>query len=125
VQQSIRVLLVNLPPLLRNILEHEMSQHAGWQVEAPDGVHLQAALEGPHGPDAVILGAEPGHAARDAASLLDVWPRAEVLVVTATGRAASLHELRQSSVQLGQVSASEAAETIREAVFRRRLEMGS
>lgn len=105
---------VDVPPLLRQILEHEMSGQPDFEVLPDDAVARRVAGVVPP-PDAIILATKDTKAAGHARMLLDRWPHAGVLVFTRFGRSAALYRRRHRRIDLGQISASEAAQAIRDA----------
>jgi DNA-binding NarL/FixJ family response regulator len=122
---SVRVLMIDMPPLLRQILEHAISQDSDFQL-VPEAPAASATPVNTHSRvDAVIVGSEADDAARQASALLDRWPKAQVVVVTAAGRDAALYELRPHRTQLGTLSPVEAVTAIRDAVWRRRSSNGT
>lgn len=116
----IRVLLMDMPPLLRQILEHAISQHGDLQLIPEAGDTPGVATHRGTPPDAVIVCARASRAPHQASALLERWPRAQIVVVTAAGRDAALYELRPHRTELGQLSPAEAVQAIRDAVWRLR-----
>jgi DNA-binding NarL/FixJ family response regulator len=114
------VLLIDMPPLLQQILEHAIAQHPDLQLVPEAAAASATPLKTRPALDAVIVGAEANEAADQASVLLDRWPKAQVVVVTAAGRDAALYELRPHRIQLGRLSPTEAVKAIRDAVWRRR-----
>jgi hypothetical protein len=113
------VVLLDLPPLLRQILAHAISEHPDLEL-LPEAAPAATLVETGPVLDAVIVGADAAQAAHRASVLLDRWPKAQVVVVTAAGRDAALYELRPHATPLGRLSPGETVQAIRDAVWRRR-----
>jgi DNA-binding NarL/FixJ family response regulator len=120
VKARIRVAFVNVPPLLRQILEHAISRQPEFEILLEDVTAGPVTAAAPP-PDAVILAAEDTNAAGHARMLLDRWPDAAILVFTRGGRRAALYRQRHRRLDLGQISALEAARAIRDAFDEQRV----
>ena len=96
-----RILLRELPPLLRDMLAQALASRPGVELisEPPPPVPEPAAAL----PDVVILSAEDPDAAGTPA-VLRRWPRSRVLLISATGQRASLVELRPHRTALGEMT---------------------
>jgi hypothetical protein len=104
VSRSIRVMLREMPQMLRDILEHALTGEADMELTAGD---QQAA------PDVVLLGTRAPEEHYSAAALLTVWPHARILAVETKGGRTSMYELRPHIVDLGSLSTSGIVEIIR------------
>jgi DNA-binding NarL/FixJ family response regulator len=96
-----RILLVDMPQLLREIIRSVVVAEADLELvaEVDDAGSLEEALPR-HAPDVVI-----GHSTRrDIERLLGDRPRLKVLQVDDTGRSAILYELRPQRTALGEIS---------------------
>jgi len=113
VLSPIRVLVRDVPPLVRDVLEHAFDGAPDMELIAENGAARRAA--GPVVPDAVIVAAEE-------ASVIDIdrflahWPKARVVVLRLDGRGAVLYELRLFGSRLGDLSPAELLDAIRAAV---------
>src|SRR5262245_17025903 len=107
---TVRVLLLQLPQILREIFECEIERTTGLEL-VHDGRPVPVKDRG--GPDVVILGT-PSTGDRDLPmSVLSRWRRARVIVVTPTEGEAALSELRLHTTELGRVSPAEIVRSIR------------
>jgi DNA-binding NarL/FixJ family response regulator len=115
-----RVMLMDMPPLLREILEHAITQHDDLELMREPGRAPREGTQARTHPDAVIVGTTAPEANDHATALLERWPQAQIVVVTAAGRNIALYELRPHKTELGQLSPAEAVQAIRRVVLRRR-----
>jgi hypothetical protein len=111
---------MDLPPLLRQIFEHALAGQRDLQTISD----LRAADADPRvtamSPDIVITSGGAVDVSRRSTALLGRWPSAKILIFTEMGRDAAMFELRPHKTELGQLSAAEAVEVIRNAVHRER-----
>ena len=111
---STRIVLVNLPRMLREIIEDVVAA-------APD-LDVVETVERPTGLIAVVDGAKADFliagddALEDVGVLLRERPRLKVLAVAGDGRQTFLYELRPQKVSLGEVSPQNLLEAIRAAI---------
>ena len=112
---TIRVALINLPALMRDIVQLEFAHQPDFEVVplAPS-IATRAA---PMSPllDAIIVG-DGGGNLPDASDMLELWPRAKVLVMSGGGRDATLITLRRHHTELGHLDAQELVGAIRAAL---------
>jgi hypothetical protein len=111
------MLLLEVPPLLREILEHAIDADFACEVmTCSEG----AAMAGrPKAPDAVILGLRAAGDEMLVPSLLAQWPRAHILTML-QGDAAVIYELRPRRRVLRELSPAEMVEKLRDSVRRSR-----
>jgi hypothetical protein len=107
---AVRVLLLQLPQILREIFECEIARDPGLEL-VDDGRPVPLKDRG--GPDVVILGTGSTGDKERPMSVLSRWPRARVIVVTPTEGEAALSELRLHTIELGRVSPAEIVRSIR------------
>ena len=105
---AIRVLLSQMPQILRDILEHAVRRQPDLEL-----IHDAVA------PDVVILGATSLDLIRMPLSVLEKWPGARVMIVTPGEGDAALFELRPHVTALGRVSPTELIERIRQSAANR------
>lgn len=111
-----RVLLLEVPRLLRDVLEHAIHQDGAFEVmSASDAT---AASSERIQPDMVILGLTADEDSTLVPALFARWPRIPILTVMQQGQAAALYELRRHRRSLGEVSPAEMVRTLRDAVLR-------
>jgi hypothetical protein len=116
------VLLLEVPRLLRDILEHTVETAAGCDLAAADGVDDVGALWPP--PDVVILGLTSGSDTTLVSALLGRWPGAQVLTVMQEGGETIAYELRRDRRVLGPMAPHELVGALRDAVRLRRVDPG-
>src|SRR5690349_16711482 len=101
---SIRVVIRDVPTMLREILEQAISGEPDMEVIAEsllpepfvDDTHLL--------PDVVVLGQRDAGSLERGPAELDRWPRSRVLMITKRGRTAVLYELVPHRRDLGELS---------------------
>jgi hypothetical protein len=99
---AIRVLLDDIPPLLRGIIVDALADRAEVELLAAEsfvrspGEHI----------DVILVGVTDPTDLRRAECLLSEWPRARVLLVARSGRHAVMYELYPHSTVLGDLSPS-------------------
>jgi DNA-binding NarL/FixJ family response regulator len=111
---SIRVLLVDMPRMLRDIIAGvvvaEPDLELVGEVERPETLPLRARRTRP---DLVIAGATPAVASLTR-ELLDDHPRLRIIEVEAEGRRGSLYELAPRRRKLGELSPESLVAVARE-----------
>jgi DNA-binding NarL/FixJ family response regulator len=111
--EQTRIVLVDMPPLLREIVREATSREPDLEVvrEHEAGADLRAAVE-QDDPDFLIVGsAEATEATVD--SLVTAGRRLRALEVRSDGRESVLYELRPHRVLLGEISPDTLLHTIR------------
>ena len=111
-KETIRVALIDLPRLMREIVEREFAQLQDFEMVAADTSMGWREVAMLRGPDVIILGAGTG-SERSTSSMLDLWPHAEVLVVSGGGRDATFVHLEPRRTELGHLDAHEIVTAIR------------
>ena len=115
----VRVLLLELPQLLRDILEHAIRQQTDWEL-LKDMPEFAALAGNTAPPDIVVLGLTEAQDATLVAALLARWPMTQVVTVMQTGDDAMAYELRPHRRMLGQVSPADIVGTFRQVVHESR-----
>jgi DNA-binding NarL/FixJ family response regulator len=115
-----RVLLLEIPPLLRDILEHGIQLQSDCELLRDARRTLQMLSEQTVPPDVVILGLAASEDATLVSALFSRWPRVQVVTVTQTGNDAALYELTPRRTALGHMSPTEIVDALREAIHRSR-----
>jgi hypothetical protein len=113
-------LLLEVPQLLRGILEHATQRQSGCQLLNGLKRDFELGAERTEAPDVVILGLT---AAEDSALVPAVfarWPSAQVMTVMQTGGEATVYELRPRRRVMDQVSPDEMLAALCAAVHRSR-----
>lgn len=108
----VRVVMLEVPKLLRDILEHAIRQDSDYALEQGGEPEVS--------PDVVILGLTAAEDAALVTTLLARWPGAQVLTMLQTGQDAVVHELNPRRRPLGEISAAEMLVTLHDSVLRRR-----
>jgi hypothetical protein len=116
----VRVLLLELPQLLRGILEHAVHHRRDCVLLKEPGRAFPMSLEPAAAPDIVILGLTAAQDATLVPALFARWPQAHVMTVTEGGDDAAIYEWRPSRQSMGQMSPDEIVAALRDAVQRRR-----
>jgi hypothetical protein len=107
-----RVLLLEVPKLLRDILQHATRRE--------DDFELETEVEPRVSPDVVILGLTAAEDVTLVPALFARWPDAQVLTVTHTGGDVVAYELSPRRQPLGELSPSEIFAKLRDALRRKR-----
>jgi DNA-binding NarL/FixJ family response regulator len=111
---SIVVLLAQLPPVVREILEGVFADQADIRVVgAVNGPVELLVAAGQTEADVVILEMDDTELPGVASHLLDQYPRLKILTVTADGRRMFLYQLRPQLVSLGEMEPHRLLQTIR------------
>jgi DNA-binding NarL/FixJ family response regulator len=118
VNERVRVLLLEVPRLLRDIIEHSVNAAGGCEVltELEPCRNGIAAAQ----PDIVILGLASGSDATLIPALFARWPDAQVLTVTNDGSEAAAYELKVDRRVLGPMGPRELVGALHRAALRRR-----
>ncbi len=115
--ESIRVVLVHMPGMLRDILRNAVAGQPDMTV-AGEIAELDrlAPMMQTAAPHVVIIGAEDGDLPPFLHRVMQASPRLKILVVAADGREVVLHELRPNAIPVRDVSAEGILREIRRAV---------
>lgn len=114
---QIRVLLGEMPRMMRDVFTQVISEQADMQVvgELANGVGLLLAA-GQTKADVVIMSLQDSEMPGIASHLLNEYPSLKVLGVATNGRKAFLYHLRPEKVPVGEVSPEGLLTVIRSAV---------
>ena len=112
--ESVRVVLMDMSPLLRQILRGVVHGGSGIKVvaEYAEMTPLVRAVE-EHDADVVLFGHESTRLPSECRELLEARPYTRLLAVGNEGRRSTLYELRPHREPLGEVSPDELMEAIR------------
>lgn len=119
VTEPVRVLLLEMPQLLRGILEHAIHSSRDCELIVQPASE-EISRDPMEHPDIVILGLASADDSARVSSLLARWPRAQVLTVMPAGDEAVVYEMRPHKKTLGPMSPTEVVAALREAVHRNR-----
>ena len=117
--EPVRILLLEIPQLLRDMLAQAIQVHG--DCELIKGT--KRALELPEqmvSPDVVILGLMAAEDATLVAPLLARWPGAHVMTLAPVGEDVTAYALKPHCRALGQLSPDEVVDSLRAATARRR-----
>jgi DNA-binding NarL/FixJ family response regulator len=119
-RQPIRVLLVDMPQLLRDLIEHAIATDPDLDVVGtePDVEALERAA-GETDPEFVIIGLDHGDLPESARAFLEARSRPRMLGLEADEGTAVLYELTPRRVPIGAVTPEELAGAIRHAAVAR------
>jgi len=108
-----RIVLIDMPPLLREIVREAVARGEGLEVvaEHDDAPELRATVERDDA-DFVIVGSDAA-AAACVTSLVESQRSVRALELRADGRESVLYELRPHRVPLGEISAETLLRSIR------------
>lgn len=112
----IRIVLVDMPMLLRELLQHTLASEPDMVVLATEP-NIEALARTAHDADAdvVIVGLEDGRLPEAAQRLLDEHARQKVVGVEAVDGEAALYELQSCRTSIGAASPTTLATAIRSA----------
>ena len=108
-----RILLVELPPMLRDIIAETIAMEPDMEVvaEVPDASSLMSSFERTEVGVVVVGRDDPSLASM----LLAQHPQLKILAVANHGRESSLYEMRPQREPLGEISPQRLVEEIRKA----------
>ena len=107
-----RVLLLEVPKLLRDILQHATRNE--------DDFELETETEPATSPDVVILGLTAAEDVTLVSALFARWPSAQVLTVMHAGGDVVAYELSPRRQTLGEISPAEILLSLRNSMRRKR-----
>ena len=119
-KEPMRVLLLELPQLLRGILEHAIQQRSDCKLLKGPRHGLGLGAERAEPPDVVILGVTAAEDTTLVPALFARWPWAQVMTVIQTGDEATVYELRPRRRTMGPMSPDEIVVALLAVVRRRR-----
>src|SRR5262245_37425108 len=108
---TMRVLLREMPLMLRDMLAHTLERKPGVEL-LREPLPEPSDLPSPSTPDVVILGTEDPVDPDGAPALLSRWPRSQVLLISTNGQQASLFELQPHRIALGEMSIDELLQVV-------------
>jgi hypothetical protein len=120
VLEPIRVLLLEMPQLLREILEHEVHKRSDCELVKDGRGAVQLLTERVVPPDVVIIGLTAREDEALVPAVFARWPGAHVMTVTPTGNDLVVYELTPKQEELAPLSPSGIVDTLRNAVRRSR-----
>lgn len=116
-----RVLLLEVPQLLREVLEYEIRQDSQYELVCNDRSIEDVFVGPPVCPDVVIIGLTATEDMTLVSALLARWPSALVMTVMQTNGRATMYELDALRQPLGEISSTEVLMTLRGSTRRKRV----
>jgi len=114
--RPIRVALVGLTPLVRDVVHSLIASERDMRVEAVIEHRELPHLRGRENVDVYLIGVAADTAAKECGELLgESMPPRRVIGISADGRQMHVSELRPSTEDVGSLSSDELLEVIREA----------
>jgi hypothetical protein len=120
VLDPIRVLLLEMPQLLREILEHEVHKRSDCELMKDGRGALRLLTERIIAPDVVIIGLTAREDEALVPAVFARWPGAQVMTVMPTGTDAVVYELTPKQEELAPMSPAGIVDTLSNAVRRSR-----
>jgi DNA-binding NarL/FixJ family response regulator len=114
-----RVLLLEVPMLLRGILEHAIQQEPDYELIVDGTTALPTGSEQPTPPDVVIVGLTAVEDMPLLSALFARWPGAHVLTIMQTDGEAAVYKLTSQRQILGDMSPLEILSRLRDSVRRK------
>jgi DNA-binding NarL/FixJ family response regulator len=116
-----RILLVDMPRMLREIIETALRSEADMAIVGIAGGNLsELRLDVDRAqPDVIVVGSATSDLLHRCCELLAVRPRLKVLAVSDNAREATFYELRTATHGLGELSPVDLVDAIRAARARR------
>ncbi len=112
VDPKIRVLIREMPRLMRDILESTISTQFDMEIVSED-IKPPTMSTATIPPDVVIIGATRSEDVRNLSVALLEWPRVQVVMITTDGNESTMYELAPQKTALGEVSPLELIDAIR------------
>jgi hypothetical protein len=120
VLEPIRVLLLEMPQLLRDILEDEFQKRSDCELVRDGRGVLRLMTERVVAPVVVIIGLTAREDEALVPAVFARWPGAHVMTVTPTGNDVVVYELTPKQEELAPMSPAGIVDTLRNAVRRSR-----
>jgi hypothetical protein len=120
VLEPIRVLLLEMPQLLRDILEDEFHRRSDCELVRDGRGALRLMTERVVAPDVVIIGLTAREDEALVPAVFARWPGAHVMTVMPTGNDVVVYELTPKQEELASMSPAGIVDTLRNAVRRSR-----
>ena len=118
--ELVRILLLEVPQLLRGIIEHAIQFHSGCELMTDTRQTMEIFKDQGAAPDIVVLGLREAEDAKLVPALFRCWPAAQVMTVPQTGDEATVYELQLHAQTLPDPSLGEIVERLRRAVVESR-----
>ncbi len=110
--RKIRIILVSMPALLRDILAQTLGAQLDMEVIGELGGGIELLVDAGRA-DVVVIGLDQLDLPGIATNLLVEYPHLVLLAMTTDGRAAALFELRPQQTPIGDVSPQGLVDAIR------------
>jgi hypothetical protein len=116
----VRVLLLEVPKLLRHILEHRIQQEADYELVVDSAAISQMGSSHAMSPDVIIVGLRAATDKPLLSALFTKWPGAQVLTIMQTDGEVAVYEINPQRQPVGDKSLGEILTELRNSVQRRR-----
>jgi hypothetical protein len=115
VASTTRLLLLDVPTMLADILKHALLQQKEWLIQE---AHYDSATTdtGSLAPHVVVVGSRVRSSRQRATRLLALWPAARIVIVTDGGRHSVWYELAPRETELGEISLRELVRLLQRAM---------
>jgi len=113
-RDRVRLLLLELPPLLHGLLEQAIDAHGRCEMLTRAAESPEDLVEPAAGPDAVIIGLEGADDAALVPALFARWPRAQIVTITPAGHELIHYRVTVERTELGSLSPTELIDVIHE-----------
>src|SRR6476660_9706631 len=120
VTEPVRMLMLEVPPLLRGLLEHAVEAHRDCTLMKDTRSALEMLRQPTLPPDVIVVGLDTASDTTIVPALFAQWPGAQIMTVMESGQTAVLYELRPHQRVLGEMSPAEIVETLHAAYHRDR-----
>jgi DNA-binding NarL/FixJ family response regulator len=120
VGDPVRILLVEMPQLLREILAQAIQGRSECELLKGSARGLRSLTEQTASPDVVILGLTAAEDTTLVPALLTRWPGAQVMTLMPAGQDVTAYELTPHERELGKLSPGEIVDSLCEAISRKR-----
>jgi hypothetical protein len=112
VSEPVRVLLLEMPQLLRELLGHAVETRSDCMLLSDARPTLDILLQPTPPPDVVIVGLLTASDAPIVPALFARWPEAKIMTVSPSGEGGVVYEMRPHQRILGEMSPAEVIETL-------------
>jgi hypothetical protein len=120
VGEPVRILLVEMPQLLREILAQAIQVRSECELLTGSTRGLRSLTDQAASPDVVILGLTAAEDTTLVPALLTRWPGAQVMTLMRAGEDVTAYELTPCQRALGKLSPGEIVDSLCEAITRKR-----
>jgi DNA-binding NarL/FixJ family response regulator len=106
------MLLLHMPPLLRELFEHAVERRHDCALLKESRSTLDMLRGSAERPDVVVVGLSTADDAAVVPALFARWPNAQIMTVTVSGHGGMVYELKPNRRVLDEMSPAEIVETL-------------